>query len=246
MFLIIQTGEPVAQAAQQFGRFSQWFTTGMQVSESQVSTVDVHLGQSLPEVSEAVDTYSGIVITGSPAMVTNHDAWLLKTQQWLSQVFKHQVPTLGVCFGHQLLADMLGGKVTYNSAGRNLGWSEMTFTAAANDDPLLQNIANQPRVGTFVSHLQHVKKLPQSTTLLGHCALDQNHAFRAEDVLWGLQFHPEWDVAITRAYLEARHDDLLKEGFDPQLMLDQLQPCDAAHSLLAHFAELAKGRFQAN
>lgn len=240
MFLIIQTGDPVAAAIHQFGKFYPWFVQGLGLADTQASCVDVHLGQSLPDIEKSAEQLTGIVITGSPAMVTERDEWLKKTQHWLDQIMAYKIPTLGVCFGHQLLADLLGGQVGYNSKGRNLGHSDMVFTNQAKTDDLLKNVSQQPTMPTFASHLQHVKVLPRTATLLGSCEFDENHAFRAEEVLWGLQFHPEWKQAITETYIDARHDSLIKEGFDPAQMKAQLQPCKQAYGLLARFVEVAK------
>ena len=239
MFLIIQTGDPVPTAMNQFGRFSDWFIQGMELSKKTL-TVDVHLGQPLPNARQIAETLTGIIITGSPAMVTDQDEWLIETQKWLNQIMAFNIPTLGVCFGHQLLADLLGGQVTYNSKGRNLGLSEFSFSENASTDLLLKSISHHSSIPTFASHLQHVKTLPKSATLLGSCELDENHAFRAEEVLWGLQFHPEWNTDITRTYIQARSVALIEEGGDPEEKINQLLPCNLAYKLLKKFPEIAK------
>jgi len=241
MFLIIQTGEPVTEAVSQFGTFDQWFTEGLGVGSDRTLTVNVYQDQKLPAVESAAEAFSGIILTGSPAMVTDRDPWLVETLNWLEQVFKFNIPTFGVCFGHQMLADVLGGKVDYNPKGRNLGHSECVFTEQASSDPLLKIVSQQASMPTLASHLQHVKELPRSATLLGSCEMDTNHVFRAEDKLWGLQFHPEWNQAITATYIDARSESLLNEGLDPEQMKAQLQPCKQAYGLIARFAEVAKG-----
>ncbi|VAW46312.1 Glutamine amidotransferase, class I [hydrothermal vent metagenome] len=244
MFLIIQTGDPVPAAINQFGRFSDWFIRGMAIENRHALTVDVHLSQSLPTVEKAIETLTGIIITGSPAMVTDRDDWLVKTQRWLNQSLAYNIPTLGVCFGHQLLADLLGGQVAYNPKGRNLGLSEFTLSNHASTDSLLQSISQHVSIPTFASHMQQVKTLPQSATLLGCCELDENHAFRAEELLWGVQFHPEWNTAITQTYIKVRSEVLIEEGADPAKMITQLQPCDESYGLLAKFAAIAEAHAQ--
>ena len=244
MFLIIQTGDPVATASDQYGSFAQWFITGMGVQSDQVKTVDVHLGQTLPKSATFIERLNGIVITGSAAMVTDHDDWLLSTQRWLNQTFQYDIPTLGVCFGHQLLADMLGGTVGYNDQGRHMGLSLCELNESAKNDLLFKHIAhhstpNNDQISTFVSHLQVVTALPETANLLGSTDKDKNHVFHAEKSLWGVQFHPEWTVEIMSTYIQARKPALLAEGFNPDIMIADLKPCHEAYSLLSDFTHLA-------
>ncbi len=238
MLLIIQTGDPVASAQQRFGRFSDWFINGLKVSDNRVDVIDVHRGQKLPALDSADNLYSGIIITGSAAMVTNQDPWLLSTQNWLSKAFKQQIPTLGICYGHQVLADLLGGVVDYNPRGRNMGLSHFQLADTATQDELLKHLLPQTSIPTFASHLQSVISLPQSAELLGTCALDPHHAFRAEDFIWGLQFHPEWHMEIMQAYIQTRSKNLISEGFNPTQMINELAACDAAYGLLQRFTTI--------
>ncbi len=242
MLLIIQTGDPVPAAIKQYGRFSDWFKQGMELANAnqEVSVVDVHLGHDLPCFEKTAEDLTGIIITGSPAMITDQDTWLIKTQQWLNQIMVYKIPTLGVCFGHQLLADLLGGQVAYNPKGRNLGMSEFKLSKHATSDPLLQSLKPDTSIPTFASHLQHVKALPQTATLLGSCSIDKNHAFRAEEAIWGLQFHPEWSIEITQTYIAARSDALINEGVDPIERANQLRPCKQAYGLLSQFTKLTR------
>lgn len=238
MFLIIQTGDPVPSAQRAFGPFSRMFLDAMALPQAQV--VDVHRHEPLPTIEQAAETLTGIIITGSAAMVTEQDDWLKNTQRWLHRSLPHNIPTLGVCFGHQLLVDLLGGQVAYNPQGRNLGLSRFSMTPAAIEDALLEQVAPQGAIDTLASHLQVASQLPTTATLLGRCAVDENHAFRAEQVIWGLQFHPEWNPTITQHYIETRSPDLRQEEHCPQTMIKALKPCPEATSLLRRFRQLAE------
>ncbi|WP_223786627.1 glutamine amidotransferase [Marinicella meishanensis] len=240
MYLIIQTGDPVPSAQRAFGPFSRMFCDAMQLDQAQV--INVHRHEPLPAMAEAAEQLTGVIITGSAAMVTDQDDWLRKTQAWLQASLAHHIPTLGVCFGHQLLVDLLGGQVAYNPHGRNLGLSRFSMSAAAADDPLLGPIAPLGAIDTLASHLQVATRLPQSATLLGHCALDEHHAFHAEQVIWGLQFHPEWNPTITQHYIETRSPELRQEDHSPKAMIEALRPCPEATALLRRFRQLAEQR----
>lgn len=232
--IIIQTGDPVRSAYEQFGNFSDWFIKGLGLPDDQVQVINVHQGETLPQLADTLT--SGVLVTGSAAMVTEHTDWMTQTQQWLETCFELNVPTLGVCFGHQLIADILGGRVDYNPQGRHMGLSAFNLTPVGQQDWLLGGLNQSQGFNTFVSHLQSVLSLPESVAVLGSCEVDANHAFCYQEHIWGVQFHPEWSSAIMAAYLQARSDDLVQEGFNPTEMIDRLKPCNEAERLLHRFA----------
>lgn len=238
-FLIIQTGDPVPLAAPNGETFADWFIADMQVSPDTVDVVNVHKGEPLPNSNQAIEIYAGILITGSKAMVTEGDDWVLRTQAWLRQTMDHKIPLLGVCFGHQLLADMLGGKVGYNPKGRRMGLSRCTLSAEAATDPLFQ-ILPQPEFDVLVSHSQTVISPPPMSMVFGHTEADANHLFRYQDYIWGVQYHPEWNAAITAGYIKQRRDDLVAEGLHPETLLKELVDCPAAKKVLSRFATICQ------
>ncbi len=89
----------------------------------------------------------GLIITGFPAMVTDRPAWLDGTTVWLRNVVAAGMPTLGVCFGHQLLAHALGGTVGWNPGGRAYGTIRIDQLEAGGPDPLLGGLPP-----TFAAH----------------------------------------------------------------------------------------------
>ncbi len=236
MLLIIQTGDPVAEA-QVFGTFADWFINGTGLAKDQVNLVDVHKGETLPSFNRK--DWSAVVVTGSASMVTEQLSWMKQTQAWLTHAFAHDLPTLGVCFGHQLIADLLGGQVDYNPLGRNMGLSQFELNSAGKQDYLLGHLSSSGGFNTLASHQQCVTELPSDVSLLGSCVMDTNHAFRYKDHVWGVQFHPEWSPQIMAAYLEARESELTHEGFSPVSMIDQLKACQEAESILKRFVAFA-------
>ena len=88
--------------------------------------INVHEGDALPPITQL----SGIIITGSPAMVTEQQPWMLALAAWLPSVINANLPLLGICFGHQILAQTLGGTVGYHPQGREIGTVDISLTAA--------------------------------------------------------------------------------------------------------------------
>ena len=101
---IVKVGETLPSLRATRGDFEHWILSGMQLDLERSLVVDVRNGGRLPEV----DQLSGVVITGSHAMVTEHQAWSERTAEWLTQAVERGVPVLGICYGHQLLAEATG------------------------------------------------------------------------------------------------------------------------------------------
>ena len=193
---------------------------------------DVSEGESLPNPEET----AGVVITGSHAMVTDHHEWSENTAAWLQDAFAVHVPILGICYGHQLLAYALGGRVGDNPKGREVGTVEVYRTEEAAGDRLLRE--PETALKAQVSHSQTVLSLPPEATRLAYSDLDANQAFVFGERVWGLQFHPEFDADIMRAYIQYNRDKLVREKRDPDTILMNCRETPESSSILRRFAGL--------
>jgi GMP synthase (glutamine-hydrolysing) len=147
-------------------------------------------------------------------------------------------PVLGICYGHQLLAHGLGGRVGPNPNGRQIGTRDLDLHGPWRDDPLLGGLEAPHRV--HVSHVESVLELPAGARLLGSTAGDPHHAFAMSDSVWGIQFHPEFDADVTRTYLTERRDRLVAEGLDPDRLMRDVSESDYGSRLLRRFAGLLR------
>ncbi|WP_300616468.1 glutamine amidotransferase [Dokdonella sp.] len=200
--LIVQTGSTLPTLRARHGDFPEWFRRGLGLRRDEVDVV-VAERDALPPAG----TYAGVVVTGSPAMVSARERWSEDAAAWLRGAIDADVPVLGVCYGHQLLAHALGGRVDYHPAGREIGTVAIeTLEAAAGDALLADAPATFP---AHSSHQQSVLELPRGATVLARSAHDPHHAVRYAPNAWGLQFHPEFSVEIMQGYIEARRPALV-------------------------------------
>jgi len=230
--VIIKTGEKIASLAETPGDYEDWIAAGMGLDTADYRVVSPYLGESLPEL----DTISGVAITGSGAMVTDGDPWMEATSTWLRGAVAQGVPVLGICFGHQLLAHALGGKVDYNPAGVEVGSITVTLQQAAIGDPLLGTLPGQ--FTAQLSHRQSVRRLPEGARLLASSEMESYQAFAWGKCAWGLQFHPEFDEVIIARFIDFYRDQLKMEGRSTAPLLDARRPSPESHALLHHFAQL--------
>ncbi|HMB67960.1 MAG TPA: glutamine amidotransferase [bacterium] len=231
-FIILKTGS-VREEVPVTGDFDEWIVTGMGVPAESVRVVDPAAG-SLPAPAGA----TGVVITGSPRNVTDRPAWLEPAAAWIRGLGAAEVPVLGICFGHQLIAHALGGEVDRNPAGYEIGTVHVEKLPAADGDPLLGALPN-PFPAHEVHH-QTIRRLPEGAVPLARSAGDPVQAFRA-GLAWGVQFHPEFTDDVMRAYVRDQAAVLREAGRDPEALLADVRPSPAG-GVLARFARLAAER----
>lgn len=227
-FLLLETGAPIA-ALRRHGGFAHWIRVAAGLQRSEVSVCRVAAGEALP----ATSGWRGVLITGSAAMVTERQPWSEASADWLRRARRHGVPMLGICYGHQLLAHAFGGSVGDNPAGREMGTAELELHPPAATDPLFAGLPS--RVHAQTTHQQTVLQPPPGATVLARSARDACQAFRLDDRVWGLQFHPEFSARAMRAYIAGRADALRHEGEDPERLHRAVRPAPHARQVLRRF-----------
>lgn len=241
--LIAQTGDPVASVAERRGPFSTLIreTIG-DAWTGEYETVDIRL--TIPVSLEGV---SAIVITGSSANVPDRLPWMLTAEAWLRDVVARRVPTFGICFGHQILAQALGGEVVKNPRGREIGTRSIarigarlgTGTAARpsaptpDADPIFEGLPDTFRAN--VTHVDTVARLPTGAASLARSDKDDHQAIRFTDACYGVQFHPEIDGDVMRSYIETRREILFSEGLDADGLHREAVDAPAGAATLKNF-----------
>jgi len=171
-------------------------------------------------------------------MVTEHAEWSVRAGDWLRRVVAAERWVFGICYGHQLLAEHLGGVVAKNPHGREMGTIEVTLTEAANEDRLFREFTTAVHVQA--THRESVLRLPPAATLLGGSPLDPHQAFRVGQRAWGVQFHPEMTAPVMRRYVARRAEACREEGLDPEAIYKRVAESPHGHLLLRRFSELVE------
>jgi GMP synthase (glutamine-hydrolysing) len=229
---LIKTGCTIEQIKPRHGDFEAWFAEGLGVFD--LLQIDVFRYQALPEP----DTLAGIVITGSPAMVSARQDWSEYTAAWLRTAVRTNIPVLGVCYGHQLLAHALGGLVGPNPRGRQIGTVRVHLIDYKQYNPLLGHLPKSFPAQS--SHSEIVLELPAGAESLATSPLDDNFAIRFAENAWGVQFHPEFSAPVTSDYIRYRADALIAEGMDPRELLASVTQTEEAKTVLQSFAGLVQ------
>jgi GMP synthase (glutamine-hydrolysing) len=134
------------------------------------------------------------------------------------------------------LAHALGGTVGNNPAGKEFGTVIAHLNDSAADDPLFSDLS--ANISVHVCHTQTVLSLPPTARVLAFNDMDGCHAFACGKHAWGVQFHPEFDADITRAYIQEHRQELEAEGQDPDQLIKACIDTPIGNRLLRRFAEI--------
>jgi GMP synthase (glutamine-hydrolysing) len=230
--LIIKLDTTNQALKKRHGDFEDWVISGMGADRSQAQIVDVVQGDKLP----APGLFSGVIVMGSQAMVTDYEEWSERTASWIPAVIQAGIPILGICYGHQLLAHALGGLVGPNPYGGEFGSVDVKLLEPAQSDLLFQTLPPIIRVQTY--HHQSVIELPKGATLLASSDKDPNHAFSIGGTAWGVQFHPEMDAEITRYLIEKNSRVLEDQGLKPSNLLGKTVDTPYGKMILTRFMQI--------
>ena len=228
--LIISTGSAIDSVRRRLGDFGHWFRIALGVAPEAIAQCAVWRGEALPPAQG----FAATVITGSAAMVTDRAAWSEATADWLKRAVDDRHPLLGVCYGHQLLAHAMGGRIDFNPRGREIGTAHIELLPPAADDPLFGPLA--PGFLAHTTHRQSVLEAPPGALVLARSALDDCHALRIGECAYGVQFHPEFSTAAMRAYIRARAGAIADEGQSPRMLDRAVSAAPQARALLRRFA----------
>lgn len=203
-------------------------------------TVRPDLGARLPDPDEL----DGLVVLGG-VMGANDDAeapWLPQVRALIRQGGSANLPSLGVCLGHQLMGVALGGRVDRNPLGKLRGLMPIGYEPASAHDALFGSLARDVR-GVH-SNNDIVLDAPAGTVVLATSPDGSIQAARFAPTIWGVQWHPEADADIFAGWCELEPPATEAEA---QAVIAEVAAArselDAAwQPLAARFAELARER----
>ncbi|MDI1365878.1 MAG: type 1 glutamine amidotransferase [bacterium] len=189
---LLETGAPPEALQPTFGRYGGMFQA-LLGPDHVYAAYDVQAG-ALPAAAGEQDAY---IVTGSAAGVYDPLPWIAPLSDFL-RAAKGQVPLVGVCFGHQIMAQAFGGQVVKSDKGWGVGLHRYAVEAP-------QAWTDAPSVAIAASHQDQVVVPPPSARVVGGSAFTPYGLLAYADApAISMQFHPEFDPAYAAALIEAR------------------------------------------
>ncbi len=169
---------------------------------------DIQLSQ-FPNSFEECDAY---LITGSRFSVYDKDKWIQRLEDYVIELNKRKYPLIGICFGHQIVAKALGGKVELASQGWGMGvhkyskiFSKSWLMPALEDFSLI------------VSHQDQVTELPEGADLLAESEFCPYASFSIGEHILTFQGHPEFNKSFSKVLINLRKNKLGEVVYETSL-----------------------------
>ena len=190
---ILETGAPPPDLLAEFGHYPAMFERLL----GRVATAyEVRAGELPPDVGD----HSAYLITGSSAGVYEDHAWIHPLMTFL-RAARGRAKLVGICFGHQIMAQAFGGRVEKSAKGWGVGLHSY---------PIVRHEAwmdDVPLVAAPASHQDQVVQPPPGAELIASSVFTPYAGFAWRDgMAMSFQFHPEIEPAFARALYDSRRD----------------------------------------
>ncbi|GDY25209.1 glutamine amidotransferase-related protein [Agarivorans sp. Toyoura001] len=193
-----------SQLVEEFGEYPDMFKQHLlaQDSKLQFDVFDV-LNNELPKLNQ----FDGFLITGSRHNAYDQQPWILQLVSWVQQCEQLQRPLAGICFGHQIIARALGGKVEKSAKGWGLGVAannllqKPSWVSPSLED---EDTAKAEPFRILVSHQDQVTQLPPQAELLASSDFCPNFMYQIDQHILAIQGHPEFAPDYAAALIDKR------------------------------------------
>ena len=160
----------------------------------------------------SIDSFDWLMVMGGSqhAWEEQENSWLQEEKAFVGEVLAQNKPFLGICFGAQLLAEALGGRIFPNTY-KEIGWHNVSVNPAGQASFLFQNVP--PSFVSFHWHSDHFS-LPRNCTRLADSNASENQAFVCNGRPFvGLQFHPEFTRDMIMYFAQNRGHEWVPDLF---------------------------------
>ncbi len=173
---------------------------------------------------ESVMDADGWLITGSKHGAYEPHDWIPPLEDFVREAYAAGRPMIGVCFGHQVIAQAMGGRVEKFDKGWSVGLTEYQMdgrTYAIN-----------------AWHQDQVVQRPKDAKVIAQSDFCENAGLLYGDRIWTIQPHPEYDSTFIKGLIETRGSGVVPDDLLARAMLKLEQPSDrmdVANTMAAFF-----------
>lgn len=200
--LFIETGRPPLDFGDSFGLYPEMLRQKLEplLENAEFFTCSVLNGESLPDLN----TIDGIITLGSPYGVYDDVPWIKTLEEYIKTAAEMKKPQVGICFGHQLIAQAMGGKVMKAPQGWGIGRHTYEFMPTESFKTICPKSLNY-KINLLVSHQDQVLEKPESAKIIAKSDFTPFAALHYEnEKILSFQAHPEFSPEFSSALIESR------------------------------------------
>ena len=214
--LLCDDVDDTAQA--RYGTYPEMFSGGLAAVDEALALEAVYCHRG--EMPDSPDDFDAFLISGSRRAVYEPLAWIARLQEFVRGCWAHNKKTVGVCFGHQLIAHALGGEARKAEAGWGLGIQRARIT-----EPQAWMGGGAADYNLVVLHQDQVVALPPGFRVIAKNDFCPVGMFIGGEVMLGIQGHPEFDKSFCEYRIHHRKDLLDPAVYRESLAtLAQMEP----------------------
>ncbi len=218
---ILETGRAPGRLSEDYPRYPDMFAALLSKADPSLRFESVALvdGAAPPDPRNC----EAVLITGSPSGVYDATAWMDPLRGFIREAFATKTPMIGVCFGHQIIADALGGEVRKSEKGWGVG--RHTYDVAGSRPWMSGSGA---AVSLSVSHQDQVITPPVGAATLAHSPHTEHAMLAYEGApIISIQGHPEFSDAFVTQLWSARRGKALSDAQVEAALASLARPGDA-------------------
>lgn len=177
-------------------------------NDHRITSTQLYQNEPLPQHHE----YDWLVIMGGPMNIYEEDLypWLTAEKVFIREAIETGKVVIGLCLGGQLIADVIGGKVTQNPV-KEIGWFPVRLSDQARLSPLFSFFPEQPVV--FQWHGDTFSILPEEARCIAESDACKHQAFIYKNRVFGFQYHLENTVSIIESLVENCRAEMLPGAY---------------------------------
>ncbi|MDI6591363.1 MAG: gamma-glutamyl-gamma-aminobutyrate hydrolase family protein [Patescibacteria group bacterium] len=237
--LLIQFRQDIS-ASHEKDCFLHYFSKKLNLKLKIVNAFDEKVDFSSPK--KLIKNTQGVILGGSGEFYLSGNPkekekilqkMLKRISFFIEYLFRNDFPTLGVCFGHQLLGYFLGGEIINDKNQSQKGSFLVSLTKEGKNDPLFSTMP-QKFFAQF-GHRDSLKNLPKKVKLLAKTKKCKIVAFKYKNKIWGVQFHPELDYK-DMLFRFKLYSEYLPKKFE--VMKKKLKPSPFSSKVIQNFLKI--------
>jgi GMP synthase-like glutamine amidotransferase len=207
---ILEADTLADDVVQRFGRYAESFTRLFSGVDPQLRFRTYHVTEN--EYPENIDACDAYLITGSRSSCYEDLDWIHRLKAFARDCVDHEIKLLGICFGHQLIAQTLGGAVERSDKGWGIGLASSDVAHTPN-----WLVPHKKEFNLLVSHRDQVTRLPDEASLIATNDFCPIAGYQVNHTVLTFQGHPEFSRDYLQYIMTQRREVIGEEAYEQGL-----------------------------